>query len=107
MVELAADLIGAKGEVSGLSTARQILGQYAVSDDGEKLGFFQHLADGLSIDPVVLRAALERYEQGQSKQTYRALMAAAEPPRQELIRRLNQVPEQPKRWCPCALIYFD
>jgi len=92
MVKLAADLIGAKGEVSGLSTARQILGQYAVSDDGEKLGFFQHLADGLSIEPEVLRAALARYEQGQSKQTYRALMNAAEPPRQELIRRLNQVP---------------
>lgn len=91
MAELTADLIGAKGEVSGLSTARQILAQYAASDDGEKLAFFQHLADGLSIQPAALREALERYEQGQSKQTYRALMYAAEPPRQELIRRLNQV----------------
>ncbi|MFC6657632.1 malonyl-CoA decarboxylase [Roseibium salinum] len=35
---------------------------------------------------------MEAYEEGQSKASYRAFMEAAEPPRQELIRRLNQVP---------------
>ncbi|MEM9844163.1 MAG: malonyl-CoA decarboxylase [Pseudomonadota bacterium] len=92
MPELTADLIGAKGEVSGLSTARQILGQYAASDDDEKLAFFRHLAEDLSIVPEAVRTALEGYQKGQSKRSYRALMDAAEPPRQELIRRLNQVP---------------
>lgn len=86
------DLIGAAGEVSGLSLAGQILKRYAAMDDDQKAAFFRHLATGMSVDPARLRAALGDYEQGQSKASYRALMAAAEPPRQELVRRLNQVP---------------
>ena len=90
--ELTAELIGARGEVSGLSIARQILGRYEASDDAARLAFFRHLAEDLSIAPDALGDALRSYAQGQSKASYRALMAAAEPPCQELIRRLNQVP---------------
>lgn len=92
MPDLTAELISAKGEVSGVSTAQQILAQYEASDDDAKLAFFQHLAGDLDVASDTLRAALEDYEKGQSKQSYRALMEASEPPRQELIRRLNQVP---------------
>lgn len=90
--ELAADLLGAKGEASGAALARAILDRYAGMDDTEKLAFFHHLSDDLTIDPVGLRAALNEYEAGQTRSSYRAVMQAAEPPRQELIRRLNQVP---------------
>jgi malonyl-CoA decarboxylase len=89
---LTADLIGATGEISGMNVARAILERYAAAEDAEKLGFFRHLAEGMTIDPVAVRDALDAYEAGQSKASYRAFMAAAEPPRQELIRRLNQVP---------------
>lgn len=92
MPDLTADLISAKGEVSGVSTAQQILAQYEASDDDAKLAFFQHLAGDLGVATGSLREALEEYEKGQSKRSYRALMAVSEPPRQELIRRLNQVP---------------
>jgi malonyl-CoA decarboxylase len=62
-------------------------------DDEAKLAFFRHIATDLAIAPSTLRAALDAYEaEGQSKATYRAVMTASEPPRQELIRRLNQVP---------------
>ncbi|GAB4530374.1 MAG: malonyl-CoA decarboxylase [Roseibium sp.] len=90
---LVADLIGATGEVSGVTMARQILGRYAGMSDAEKLAFFHHLANGLAVSVPAVRTALEAYEQGQSKTSYRAFMQAVEPPRQELIRRLNQVPD--------------
>ncbi|MBF9051895.1 decarboxylase [Roseobacter sp. HKCCD9010] len=89
---LTADLIGATGEISGMNVARVILERFAASDDQEKLSFFRHLATGMAIEPAQVRAALDAYEAGQSKASYRAFTTAAEPPRQELIRRLNQVP---------------
>lgn len=90
---LVADLIGATGEVSGVSMARQILNRYADMTDDDKRDFFHHLAEGLAVSTPDVRAALELYENGQSKKSYRAFMEAVEPPRQELIRRLNQVPD--------------
>ncbi|ETX16402.1 decarboxylase [Roseivivax halodurans JCM 10272] len=90
--ELAADLIGARGERSGQVLARTILDRYAASDDAGRLDFFRHLAHEMTLDPAEVRAALDAYEAGQTKASYRRVMAAAEPPRQELIRRLNQVP---------------
>ncbi|MBS0123570.1 malonyl-CoA decarboxylase [Thetidibacter halocola] len=90
--DLTAELIGASGEVTGQAAARAILDRYAGMDDAAKRAFFTHLARERTIDPAALRAALEVYEKGEDKASYRALMQAAEPPRQELIRRLNQVP---------------
>jgi len=93
MKTLVADLIGATGEVSGVSMARQILNRYEIMPDAEKRDFFRFLANGLAVTAADVRSALELYEQGQSKVSYRAFMEAVEPPRQELIRRLNQVPD--------------
>jgi malonyl-CoA decarboxylase len=89
---LTADLIGATGEVSGLTMARQILTRYAAMDNDAKRDFFHHLATEMTVSAPAVSEALEAYKKGQSKTSYRAFMAAVEPPRQELIRRLNQVP---------------
>ncbi|WP_212524062.1 malonyl-CoA decarboxylase [Actibacterium sp. MT2.3-13A] len=90
--ELTGELLGASAETSGLVLARQILERYEGKDDEAKLAFFRHLASEMNIDPAQLRGALEAYEADPSGKTYRSFMAAAEPPRQELIRRLNQLP---------------
>ena len=90
--DLAADLIGAAGEVSGLTLAEQLLSRYTGADDATRLDFFRHLAADMTISPTAIRAALDAYEAGQTRASYRAYMEAAEPPRQELIRRLNRVP---------------
>jgi malonyl-CoA decarboxylase len=50
---LTADLIGAAGEVSGVNVARTILDRYAAADDAEKLRFFRHLADDMTISPAL------------------------------------------------------
>lgn len=86
------DLIGATGEISGLTMAQQILSRYEAMDLDEKRTFFRHLAEDMAISVSEVSQALEAYRQGQSKSSYRAFMSAVEPARQELIRRLNQVP---------------
>ena len=90
--EMSEALVGATGEISGLTLARNILERYRQSEDEARLAFFRYLATGMNIDPGKVRAALAEYEAGASKESYRAFLEAAEPPRQELIRRLNQVP---------------
>ena len=90
--ELASALVSASGETSGLALARSYLDRFEQLDDDAKLAVFHDLAEAKNIDPTQVRNTLAAYEADPSKATYRAFMAAAEPPRQELIRRLNQVP---------------
>jgi len=92
MEELIGALVGAAGEITGLSVATSILQRYQGLDDDGKLALFHHLAADMNIDPDKVRRTLEAYEADPSKQSYRAFMAAVEPDRQELIRRLNQIP---------------
>ncbi len=90
--DLAHALISSAGEVSGLTLGKQILREYSKLNDGDKRAFFLHLAQTMNIDPQKVRETLDDYEAGASKASYRAFASAAEPPRQELFRRLNQVP---------------
>jgi malonyl-CoA decarboxylase len=89
--DLAADLMGASGEMSGLTLARAILDRYGAKDDAARLDFFRMLA-GMDVAPARVRETLDAYEAAPSRETYRAYARASEPPRQELIRRLNAVP---------------
>jgi malonyl-CoA decarboxylase len=89
---LALDLVGARGEVSGMDAARAILKRFAGMDDDAKRDFFHHLAGEMDIDPATVRRTLDAYEAKPDRATYRAFATAAEPPRQELVRRLNRVP---------------
>ena len=90
--DLARDLLGSSGEVSGMALSRLILDRYAGMEDAGKLAFFGFLTNDLGIDPETVRNALDAFETTPDRGSYRAFMAAAEPPRQELARRLNQVP---------------
>ncbi|MCR8550377.1 malonyl-CoA decarboxylase family protein [Salipiger sp. P9] len=89
---LIADLMAATSETAALALARRILQRYAEMDDAARLAFFRHIAEALGLDAGALRAALDAYDAEPSGNSYRAFTAACEPPRQELIRRLNQVP---------------
>lgn len=89
---LTVELMGTSSEISGQTVAHQILDRYIGWDDDEKMSFFIHLAEDMTISPEAVRAALESYERGQTRESYRVFMTTAEPPRQEFIRRLNQVP---------------
>ncbi|KMK66180.1 malonyl-CoA decarboxylase [Puniceibacterium sp. IMCC21224] len=90
--ELCTDLLGNVGEVSGMALARLILDRYAGLEWEDKRAFFAWLTQAQGIDVAQVRTALDDYEVTPDKASYRAYMAVSEPPRQELARRLNQVP---------------
>ncbi len=89
---LADDLVGTTGEISGLAIAEDILSRFEIMGDAQKLEFFQYLATAMNIDPANVRRTLEAYEKTPSKASYRAFASAAEPARQEMVRRLHRVP---------------
>ena len=91
--DLAAALVGTDGEISGQQLGRIILDRYAGMDPAGKRAFFDHLAHAMDFDPGEVRRALAAWEVSPDKDTYRRFTNAAEPPRQELIRRLNRVPQ--------------
>lgn len=90
--ELCEALLSSHGEVSGGALARNLLDRYAQMSDAEKLTFFEFMKTNLEIDPEEVMRTLNAYKSKPSKRTYRAFAAASEPRRQELARRLNQVP---------------
>ena len=92
MPELCRDLLSSYGEVSGIRLARRILDKYERMNSDEKYAFFMYLAKDLDIEPMAAHAALVLYAQGRGKTEYATLMKTVEPARQELARRLNQVP---------------
>lgn len=92
LVEMAAELVGSAGETSGIALAEEIMARFKLLDDTEKLDFFRDIARTMNIDPERARTALDAYERAPSRATYRAFSEAAEPSRQELVRRLNRVP---------------
>ena len=89
---LCEDLLTRRGEVSGVTLARRILDRYGQLDDSGRRGFFDYLATEMDVDVPALEQATERYKSDPGGSAYRDLMAAAEPRRQELARRLNRVP---------------
>ena len=90
--ELAEDLMGSAGEISGLALADEMLSRFKRLDDDDKLAFFGYISDAMDIEPERLRQALDAYEKHPSKASYRAFSEAAEPRRHEFLRRLNGVP---------------
>jgi len=85
-------LLKGQGEASGIALARDILQRYQAMDEAGRLAFFQLLADEFSPPLAPMQAALARYADSRSPADLDALVAAVEPPRQELFRRLNMAP---------------
>ena len=94
---LVTDLMAATSETAQLWLARRILQRYAEMDDAARMAFFRHLAQSLTLDTQGLRAALDGFEAAPSGASYRAVTAACEPPRLELMRRFNAVPGATER----------
>lgn len=85
-------LLSGQGEVSGMKRAAEVLMRYRGAGVEEKRAFFRFLADEMDLDPGAVIAAAQAYAEGPDAGTMAALLEAAEPPRQELLRRLNQAP---------------
>lgn len=92
MEDMADVLVNNVGEGSGIALATKILDRFDESDDEAKLKFFSHLCHNMDIDAKSVEANLVAYRRGATAQTYEAFMKSVDPARQELIRRLNEVP---------------
>lgn len=85
-------LLASDGEASSIALARRALDCYEQLNADERLLFFQCLASDYAPDPNALHAAYARYQECPDGDTLQALFRCCEPPRQELLRRLNLAP---------------
>lgn len=92
LVELGEALLSRRGEASGVAIARALLDGYAVAPLHARLAFLTALADRFGPDREKLDKAVAEYSREPSVRAVAAIQAAAEPRRQELIRRLNLAP---------------
>ena len=89
---LADALLSERGEASGVAIARELLATYAEAGADAKLGFLHTLAVRFGADTARIGQAVARYQAEPTPQAAMELHNAAEPRRQELIRRLNLAP---------------
>ncbi|HZZ93865.1 MAG TPA: malonyl-CoA decarboxylase [Usitatibacter sp.] len=85
-------LISERGEATGAALARRSLGLYRGLDPPGRLRFFEALAREFSPDRDAVLAAATAYHRDPSPEHLAALERVAEPPRQEVFRRMNMAP---------------
>jgi malonyl-CoA decarboxylase len=85
-------LLSESGEAAGVSLAKTTLDLYRDLDKKDQALFFTALLAEFSPDPMQVLAASKAYAAELSAATLAQLSIAAEPPRQELLRRLNRAP---------------
>jgi malonyl-CoA decarboxylase len=85
-------LLSARGEANSAAVAATALEAYQHLPDAAQLRFFELLADEFGPDPKAVLHAAQRYAAASNAESLLQLMQAAEPPRQELLRRLNRAP---------------
>ncbi|MDV7143304.1 malonyl-CoA decarboxylase family protein [Tropicimonas sp. TH_r6] len=91
--DLCRALLSSAGEVAGLRLAASIFGRYQQMTTEEKFAFFTFLNEELDVDAAKVAGLAQAYSEDPSTENFSALVRAAEPRRQELFRRLHEVPE--------------
>ena len=85
-------LLSERGEMNGLPIARELIDRLDALSDDQLDGFFDYLARDLSPDPQQVLRLAQAYAATPTAEALIPLVRAAEPPRQELLRRLNRTP---------------
>ena len=92
LVELCEELLSGRGEASGVALAREILARYDELTTGPRIAFFEALATRFGVDRERIDAAVDAWTRLGTDEAAAELHHAAEPRRQELLRRLNLAP---------------
>ncbi len=90
--QLAVTLLSERGEASGAQIARELHHALRTLDQDDRHNFQRYLATAFQPDKAALRSAAERYLAAPTAEAAAALAQAADPPRQELLRRMNIAP---------------
>jgi hypothetical protein len=81
-----------RGEASQTALAQEIINTYTAMDSPQRRQFFEMLCTEFSPDPAAIHRAAAEYHRKPDAQALAVLSASVEPPRQELIRRINTAP---------------
>lgn len=90
-VELSRTLMSARGQASGVAIADEVLSLVEALDSDGLRRYFEALRDDFDVDLDAVVASASAAKTGDPA-AWKALQLAAEPPRQELFRRLNAAP---------------
>ncbi|EJC71669.1 Malonyl-CoA decarboxylase (MCD) [Rhizobium leguminosarum bv. trifolii WSM2012] len=85
-------LLSSRGEASGMALAAEILDRWGALGSEGAQAFLNMLHEKFGPDTAKLERAIEQYRTDKSSAAIIALHQAAEPRRQELLRRLNHAP---------------
>ena len=89
---LAETLLSERGEASGAAVARELHAVLSSVAPDDRAEFYRFLANAFRPEVESLRAAAEAYLADATPEQAVRLATAAEPPRQELLRRMNMAP---------------
>jgi malonyl-CoA decarboxylase len=85
-------LLSERGQANSVAIARALVERFNQLPDEQQLHFFEQLSREFSPDPRAVLASAQAYAQRPAADTLAQLTASAEPPRQELLRRINRAP---------------
>jgi len=85
-------LLSERGEMNGLPLAKELIERLDDVADDQLDDFFDHLARDLGPEPQAVLRLAQAYAETPDAAALIALTQAVEPPRQELLRRLNRTP---------------
>jgi malonyl-CoA decarboxylase len=85
-------LLSQPGEINGMAVAHELVERLDDLEAEELDGYFDYLARELSPDPALVLRLAQAYADAPGAAPLIALTQAVEPPRQELLRRLNRAP---------------
>ena len=85
-------LLSARGEANAQSMAVKLIDHYEHLDKRSQIDFFHFLSSQFNPDPSLVVDAAQRYNTERNEASLIHLFQTVEPPRQELLRRVNRAP---------------
>jgi len=92
LVEACRRLLSERGQANVYDLALQVIEGYRALAPARREAFFASLATGFAPAPDAVLSAATQYAKAPTAEHLAALTAVVEPPRQELLRRVNRAP---------------
>jgi malonyl-CoA decarboxylase len=85
-------LLSERGEANSVSIASHLVARFGNLPEAQQLTFFERLSQDFSPDPQAVLSVAQDYASAPTAENLIRLTRLAEPPRQELLRRINRTP---------------
>ncbi len=85
-------LLSERGEVNSAGIAHDLVARFSALPDEQQGRFFERLSSDFSPDPKAVLKSAQAYADAPNAQNLARLTQTTEPPRQELLRRINRSP---------------